>query len=415
MLAQEFTAFKMVSYSRTMNTELIIFYIEIYENIFINNRGKKYTEKRMRIVFAGAGYTSIEVAAALKEKHPELKVTVINKASHHTLYSHIPELLSGALRAENATVNLERFFKKAQVEFIQGTITSIERNLKQVQVGNATVHYDYLVLDLSTEADIPKELLRANTVRGPNSALQLRQHMVAECIKARNTNAPEHKTFVVIGTTIAGVELATEMQDLVQAICEQHLLFPHEFAVVLVEQNKPEWPQAALTKIKNVLEERNIEYYADKVTAIQEDGAVLSDRTIETKTCVWAANKKANSIIKQIGLKTDDNGAAVINQYLQTSDTSIFAVGENSHLNNAPATAFISFDEQKALLHNLSAASQGKDLRKYVPPARTPIVITTGRGKAALIWGSVCWHGVLPYKLKNWIAMRVARRVHTKI
>jgi NADH:ubiquinone reductase (H+-translocating) len=374
----------------------------------------------VRIVCAGAGLTAIEVAPYLKRKLPNATVTIISKEIHHTLYSHVPELISGKQRIEDSTVNLEKYCANNNVEFIKGTINHINRETKTIRIGNNSVVYDYLLLDLGSDPDTTSVpgAEQALTIRGPLSMLELRQHIVTQLIKARNTNAPQHKAFVVIGAGVTGIEVATELSHLTEQACVNHLLFPEELATILVEhrvQQHHNWPNAVDKRIKAILETRNIQHYADTAHSYDKEGLKLSDRTIETQTIVWASTKRGNKLIETMGLELDANRNAVVNEYLQTSDPNIFAVGKNAALKYHKLTpaqaAFLSFDEQRTVANNIIALATGKKLHKYTPRSLIPIIITTGNNEALLVFGTMTWHGKTPYKLKQWFAKKYARSI----
>lgn len=374
----------------------------------------------MRIVCAGAGYVSIEAAPYIKQQLPTATVTLINRDSRHATVSHIPELLSGVMRLDDVTIDLEKHCKDNDIEFVQGTITGIDRINKLVHVGNVTVHYDLLLIDLGSAPDTQRlpGLEKALARFGPLGMLELRQHVVTQFMKLKHNYRPEHRTFVVAGAGVTGIETVSALRSLIKQLCEQHCIFPEETTLVLVEQDSSEYPlrKTVLKKVQRILEDRNIEFYPGKLTAFTKDGVELADRTIETETVVWAASKRANTLLSRIGVQTDEYGALIVNDYFQTSDPFIFAAGDDAHLPAAdhhtiPRTAFIAYDEQAALAENIVLAAKGKKLKPYHPPRHAPVIITTSTQTALLVTPWCSWHGTLPHKMKRWVAEKYARRI----
>lgn len=376
----------------------------------------------MRIVCAGAGPCNLAAALNLKKSLPKAAITLIHQENYHTLYGHLPELVSGKTRLEKLQVNLEQHLKKRGIEFIGGAIDHLDRSEKIITVGNVSVHYDYLLLDAPSvyEASGFDGAEKAYLIKDTRSLLELRQHIVTEIIRARNTNLSQHKTFVVAGAGVSGIELISELKQLTQTLCEQHLLFNQEVALVLLESGRADdvaWSPVVAQKIRTILEDNGIEYYAENIQRYGEDGLAITDRVIETETLVWTVNQKGNRTLKSLGLPLADDGALAVNQYLQTNDPAIFALGACARVENpvshhrVPKTSYMAFDEEKSVTENIVRHVAGKKLKPYKPKKVMPLIITTGEGNALLVWGSFTWHGKLPYRMKQWAENKYTQKV----
>ncbi len=367
----------------------------------------------MRIVCAGTGIIGIETARLLRKQLPLAIITVISKDAYHPLAGHIPELLSGHVRLEELHTNIEHKLRKLGVECIRGAITSIERDKKLVHIGDISVQYDLLLLDVPSEPD-RNALPGLDIAYCPTTTrdmLELRQHIVTQLIKARNTNKPEYRTFVVAGAGVAGIELITELTNLIDSLCDRHFLFPQEITLVLIEQKgSSPLPAGASKKVQKLLEKKNIEYYNDDIKSYSLDGVQLTDRTIETQTLIWTAKLRGNALLQTLNVPLDSEGRATLNAYGQTSDPNIFVATDT--IRRVPHDAHLSGAQQLQLAQNISAAAHHKPLRTITHPKR-PFIITTGDQKALLVWGSMSWHGRTPYKLKRWFAQRIAQRLES--
>jgi NADH:ubiquinone reductase (H+-translocating) len=375
-------------------------------------------KKVTRIVLAGAGYTNVAIAPYIKQQLPQATVTLISPHSYYSVENNLPELLTGSIRLEHIQQNLEKHCKAHGVEFIKGHIRHIDRKERAVQVGEATVQYDILLLDLDTETDahIPgsEYLLRSGDAR---AILELRQHVVTQLLKARNANRPENRTFVVVGAGIEGIEIATELAALTSTLCDEYCIFPSELSTILIEHETQPWHERVRTRVRSILEEKGIEYYTGPVQAYMPEGIMLGDRVIETHTAVWTLRTNAHHVLHQLGIPLTAHGAAVVNQYLQTADPHIFAVGDNASFTHPathktiPHTARTTLEEQDNIAQNIVAAARGKDLKAYKPSRYAPLIVTTSNGTALLIFGTWTWHGTFPYKIKHWAAQQYRKRL----
>jgi NADH dehydrogenase FAD-containing subunit len=307
---------------------------------------------------------------------------------------------------------LEKALTERGIEVIRGHVTHINREEKIVHVDDVSVHYDLLLIDAQRAPDTGNlpGLYDALTLEEARRYLELRQHVVSQLLRARAFDHAEHKTFVVAGAGVSGIEVATELRTLLDHACEQHCLFPDELDVVLVEHGMQPLPKGATKKLHRRLEQRDIEYYKDRVQSFTEEGVVLADRTIESRTLVWAGAYKGNAIAHEMKLQLDERGEPVLNEYLQTNDPAIFWVSERSAV---PRASLVDASLQLALTQNLIAAFEGKKLRRYAAPRR-PYVVTTGEGHGILVWGNWSWQGRLPYRLRRWLARQPAVRLENR-
>ncbi len=351
----------------------------------------------------------IEAACLLRESLSDATITIISKDAYHALDAHLPELLSGRTRIEDLHTNIKRALEDRKIEFIRGEISAVDTEHRTVHYGELHISYDILLLDLprSRPQTAINGIERCLPLSEAKDFLELRQHVISQLIRARGTNQPEHKTFVVVGAGAQGIETASELRALLTHAAEKQFLFPEELTVVLVEQGLQVLPPRAHAKLLRRLEENDIEYYADQIHNVNPDSVELRDRSIETCTVVWSAGSRGNLTYTRLGIQLDELGDPILRDGSQTSNPHIFAVVDRAPI---PRACRIDASMQVDLARNIVAFHDGKTMRSTRNPNR-PSIITTGNGHALFTWNWFSCHGRLPYRIRRWLADLPAERL----
>jgi nitrite reductase (NADH) large subunit len=148
-----------------------------------------------------------------------------------------------------------------------------------------------------------------------------------EDLEMMTAYAKKAKTGAVIGGGLLGLEAAKAMIDL--GVIDTHVI---EFAPRLMPRQIDD---AGSTVLKNKLQSLGLKIHTSKNTTsiLGEDsinGMQFSDDTkIDVDMLVISAGiKPRDELAKQSGLEVGPRGGIVVNEKLQTSDTSIYAIGE---------------------------------------------------------------------------------------
>ncbi len=296
----------------------------------------------LKVVIVGGVAAGPTVAARLRRLLPEAEIIMIDQGR---LVSYgrcgLPFYLSGQVRdisQLNATAygvirDPEYFFKEKRVRMLNRTrVLSIDRQKKEVCAENLesgerfAVPYDKLVLATGARPVVPP--FARNRLKG---VFFLNHPDDVQDILAAIEGVDEA---VVIGGGLIGMEAADalvkrKMLVSVVELREQVLtgVLDRELAMALV----------------NRLEERGVEFYlGEKVTCLEDDGAghvcrvVTNGRSLEARLVIVAAGVQPNvELAESAGLSKGTAGAIAVNEYLQTGDPDIYALGdcvENYHL-----------------------------------------------------------------------------------
>ncbi|KAF4419129.1 pyridine nucleotide-disulfide oxidoreductase family [Fusarium acutatum] len=261
-----------------------------------------------RIVIVGAGFAGVWSALSaqrlinLKDKQQDIQVLVIAPEPSLTLRPRLYEPNPSMMKQP-----LGHLLTSAGIKFFQGTVETIDTNSQTVHVKSpsgdeSNVAYDRLVLAAGSAV-----------VRSKN---------VAGLSLTRNT-------VVVCGGGFTGIEMATELPNMLKQIENPRIVLVESAPVV-----GPELGEGPRPTIMKALESLGVELKLNaSVTSIDSSGVSLSSgERIESMTVIWTAGVRATSLTQQIPGKKDTVSRLYVDQDLRVPGCPhVFATGDAAH------------------------------------------------------------------------------------
>jgi nitrite reductase (NADH) large subunit len=277
----------------------------------------------MKIVIAGNGMVGYKFCEKLLS-HPRSRlftVTVFGEEIRPAYDRvHLSEFFAGKSAADLSLAPAD-WYRDNGIELHLGDpIQHIDRVNKKIRSFNGLeVAYDVLILATGSSAFVPGI---------PGVEKQgVFVYRTIEDLELIRAYAPGVKTGAVIGGGLLGLEAAKAMIDL--GIRNTHVI---EFASRLMPRQIDDMGSDVL---KYKLRSLGLNILTNKNTTaiLGEDhicGMQFSDDTkIDTDMLVISAGiKPRDELARQCGLETGAKGGIIVNERLQTSDPSIFAIGE---------------------------------------------------------------------------------------
>jgi NADH dehydrogenase len=263
-----------------------------------------------RIVVLGAGYAGMAAAVSLvaRTRRADVQVTVVDASEWFTERLRLHQAASGQ---ELARLSIPERLPEA--EFVQGWVTSVDVDARQVRVDDERVlGYDTLVYALGGVADTgtPGADDHAYTLDDPHTAGLL----------ARRLSALDAGTVAVCGSGLAGVEAAAE-------IAERH---PH-LDVVLLGRQEPgadlgprakAYLDAALARLGV-----RVRSGADVVKVLPGAVELAGGDAVTADAVLWTGGVRVPVLAR--GLDVDARGRIVTDASLRSvSHPNVYAVGD---------------------------------------------------------------------------------------
>ncbi|KLO81332.1 related to pyridine nucleotide-disulphide oxidoreductase family protein [Fusarium fujikuroi] len=289
-----------------------------------------------RIVIIGAGFAGVWSAFSaqrlinIKSKQQDIQVLVIAPEPWLTLRPRLYEP-----NPSNMKQPLGPLFASSGIRFLQGAVETIDTNsqtvhLKSPSGDESDIAYDRLVLAAGSAVVRPKSVAGLNEyafdIDSIAAATKLESHIKnlasLPVSKARNT-------VVVCGGGFTGVEIATELPNMLKHIENPRMVLVESASVI-----GPELGEGPRPTIMKALESLGVELkFGASITSVDSSGANLSSgERIESMTVIWTAGVGATSLTQQIPGKKDTLSRLHVDQDLRVPGCPhVFATGDAAH------------------------------------------------------------------------------------
>lgn len=316
---------------------------------------KKYVKPFQKIAIVGAGAASFRFIQNYREFNTTDEIIVFSNEIN-PFYNRVllPEYMTGEFSWEQLLkVKDGETFNKLKITMKAGvSIDKIDAKQKTILDSQGEIHtFDSLILATGSRPFIPENaqlhLPGRFTVRRKEDADRLKKHL-------DSTNLPpEEQHVVIIGGGLLGLELAAALK--------------HKKVKTTIIQRASRLMERQLDRISSKLlaEEvqlRDIQIYFDNEvsTVFETDNpneieiALKSGKIITANAIVYTIGTIPNiEIARESGLSC---GRGVkVNQYLQTSNPDIFAIGEIAEFDNKLFGITSAAEEQADILANFLA------------------------------------------------------------
>jgi nitrite reductase (NADH) large subunit len=213
------------------------------------------------------------------------------------------------------------FYQDHQVQIYVGDkVVRIDRaNQCVISANNVVVEYDHLVIATGSYPFVPP-------IQGKDTAGTFVYRTIND-LEGMAAYAKTSKVGVVVGGGLLGLECANALQNLG---LETHVV---EFAPRLMPVQIDE---AGGVMLRHQIEALGVTVHTSKSTTeiVSQNGRVhlmrfADESELQTDMIVFSAGiRPRDELARDCGLEIGDRGGIVINEYCQTSDPAIYAIGE---------------------------------------------------------------------------------------
>lgn len=376
------------------------------------------------IVVAGAGYAglraTLRLAAKLGDKHPGVKLTLIDKYDYHQVLTELPRVAGGQHPPSTVRIPLRRVLNK-RVRFVQASVTGFDFDGKRVLTDGEDIPYTRLVMGLGSEPNdfgIPGLLANSFTLWSVDDARKIIAAVDSNVAAAVNETDPAKKaqlmTVVIGGAGPTGVELAGELAEEMPRLARRHGLNPKLIRIILLDAMPtilPGQPQSLIDKARQILEQLGVELrLSGMIAKADEQGFTLKDGDVITGgVYVWAGGVRAVPLVSKSGLTAIGGGRIKVDEYLRAVDRpDVYVAGDASAIINPkterayPGTAQLALSSGQSIAENLLAEIEGRPLTPYQYRDMGAVVSIGPRSGVADVAGRTL-SGLLAHVLKDGI------------
>ncbi|KGY13953.1 nitrite reductase [Vibrio tubiashii] len=275
------------------------------------------------IVVVGNGMVGHHLVAQLVERgaHLEKRITVIGE-ERFIAYDRVQlsSLFSGNSH-QDLMLSSEEWYKMHGIELMLGSqVTQVERDKKRLVLdGDSVMGYDQLVLATGSYPFVPP-------IDGRDRD-NIFVYRTLDDLSEIKTACQDAKTGAVIGGGLLGLEAANALKLLG---VETHVV---EFAPRLMPVQLDD---GAGQVLKQKIEDLGLTVHTSTATEKICDGESANHRLVfkdadplEVDVIVFSAGiRPQDALAREAGIEIGERGGIVINDQCQTSDESIYAVGE---------------------------------------------------------------------------------------
>jgi NADH dehydrogenase len=299
----------------------------------------------MTCIIIGGGHAGLGALKAIKEETrgmangQRIRFILIDKQPGHV---RKVMLFQPAAGGEEIIIPWTRYCSDG-AEFLQATVTSIDREAKRLQYtdtqGNdARIDYDLLVVSVGSIVRRPDPDQGGIALTDPKAAADILVRWRANLRQAAvETNPEERKrlmTIAVAGAGISGIETSAELVLAMRKEAEVLGLNPSDISVYLLNANErlfPIGPDKVRRKLESMLSECGVTVLHNR-KAIREQAGELTlsnhDR-LPVGLCIWTTGLIPNPGLRSMGLPLTSEGQVLVDEcYRVQGMPGVYSIGD---------------------------------------------------------------------------------------
>ena len=279
----------------------------------------RYKKPKQKIIVIGAGAGACGFVKSYRALNTDDDITVFSK-ENFPFYNRVllPDYISGALPWGNLVKMTDAEEKAYKINLHRGvSVEKIDRENKIVTDSNGnTHHYDILLMATGSRAAMLRD------VPPMNGIFTMRSRMDADSFKEHID--PSKGKIIIVGGGLLGIELAASLREV-----DVEVTIVQRISRLMDRQLDPLGSQL----LHEELTAKGVDiYYNDEIERFLGNKTVSGIRLksglqIEAQAIVIAIGTAPNIEIAKAGGIECKRGV-VVDEYLQTNDKNIFAIGE---------------------------------------------------------------------------------------
>jgi NADH dehydrogenase FAD-containing subunit len=347
------------------------------------------TAKVPLIVIVGGGFGGLAVAKELR--NAPVNVLVIDRSNHHVFQPLLYQVATSVLASGQIASPIRGLLAEQEnTSVMLGDVVGVDTNSRQIIVDSddkvgLRISYDYLVLATGATHSYFGHDEFAKYAPGLKSladAESLRNHILMSFERAEIEEDPDHRkalmTFVMVGAGPTGVEMASAIAVMIRTTLRKDFrrISPESARIVLADMGQRPlgtFSEKLSEAARLRLLELGVEVRLGKaVQSIDEDGVILGDERIPSRSVIWTAGVAPSPAGKWLGCEVDRAGRVRIRPDLTVQGhPNIFVIGDTSSLDQdgcpLPGVAQVAMQQGK---YTAKSIFRKVTLKSPLPPFR---------------------------------------------
>lgn len=345
-----------------------------------------------KLILAGGGHGHINILKKLiKSPMKDIDITLITDFGKQYYSGMISGFIEGIYTEDDISFDVRELCKRANVNYVEEKIISIDKNKQVVTTENNEYNYDFLSINLGSVANV-------NFSVDDNGVLNVKP--ISELIETKESFLKkgfkdEVKKIYFIGGGASGVELAFSFKKAFKNF---------DITIITSEEILENFNEKSRTKVKKILKKKNIKLIeGEQVRKIEEHVIETENAKFEFDYVFLTSGFKGVDV-KYIDFDVDDRNYVTVDERLMV-DQNIFAMGDSANIYKypkLPKAGVFAIREAPILLENLmSALRNSGDKKSYEPQLKYLQILNCGGKKAIMNYGKFSFYGRLSWWLKD--------------
>jgi NADH:ubiquinone reductase (H+-translocating) len=373
-----------------------------------------------RVVILGGGFAGVQAAIELSRvaNKNAFDVTLVADQNYFLFTPLLPQVASSTVDPRHIAQPIRDLRARREFRFVRSEAQRVDVERKRVRTSEVTLDYDYLVVAPGSRADyfgIPGARENTFNFKSLEDAVVLREHVLDMCEHAdHSTDAAERArmlTFVIVGGGYTGVELVTELYELLFDYVVKHYrgIAAQDLKLIVLEAGsevlRGVHPKLALYSMKR-LAKKGIEVRVNSPAVRCFEGGVelRGGEKIISDTVVWTAGVRATELVEALPGKHDRIGRCIVNQYLQLEGhPEVFLAGDAAAAAtalDAPRVAPVAIEQGEIAARNIDHIEGGGILEPYRFESRG-MLVSLGMNYAVVDLGGIRFSGYFAWLFWN--------------
>lgn len=352
------------------------------------------------VVIVGGGFAGVYCAQELLKRGAS--VTLVSETNHFTFTPLLHEVATGSLIAYDATFEYESFFHSKRFRFVRGKATGIDRQAREVLVGDERIAYRVLVLATGSTTNVYtiKGTQHAYTLKSIEDAVKLKR-----AILTRAQDADRHVAVTVVGGGPTGLELIFDIHQMLRDLKRKSRAADYDLRLIHATDTFCKGGGDRIQGyIARALKRTKIEVVCQALaTEITSDSVVTSAGTFHSDVTVLVAGVRPNTDFLKGFFTLDPQGHVPVAVTLRSlEDPHVFALGDLITIDGTPPPKLAQTAVRQAKVAADNIVALGKDERAVLRGYRPTVIgmlFSLGYGDGVGTIGPFLVKGVLAWYL----------------